>query len=122
MQPEDFRQQVEKFISQSDDAENELQYWPIVKLVRLKIPNCNVCSTGAVLVDLPGVRDSNAAREKVANEYLKDCQTVWVVASIHRAINDKTAKDLLGENFRQQLLMDGHYGNIAFICSKTDVI
>ena len=47
---------------------------------------------------------------------------MWVVSSIHRAIDDKTAKDLLGENFRRQLLMDGQYGSIAFVCTKTDVI
>lgn len=55
-------------------------------------------------------------------QHLKNCTAVWVVSSIHRAIDDKTAKDLLGENFRRQLLMDGQYGNIAFICTKTDVI
>jgi hypothetical protein len=47
---------------------------------------------------------------------------VWIISPIHRAIDDKTAKDLLGENFRRQLLMDGQYGNITFICTKTDDI
>ena len=55
-------------------------------------------------------------------QYLKNCTAVWVVSGIHRAIDDKTAKSLLGENFRRQLLMDGQYGSIAFICSKTDVL
>jgi hypothetical protein len=32
---------------------------------------------------------------------------VFVVAAIKRAVDDKTAKDLLGESFKQQLLMDG---------------
>ena len=67
-QPEEFRQQVEQYIIQSEESAEELQYWPIVKLVRLKIPNCDVCSSGAVLVDLPGVRDFNAARENVTKE------------------------------------------------------
>ena len=31
-------------------------------------------------------------------------------------------QDLLGENFRRQMLMDGQYGSITFICTKTDVI
>ncbi|KAL4234557.1 hypothetical protein ACF0H5_006198 [Mactra antiquata] len=118
---EDFRKQVEKYV-ETQEPVNGGQYWPIVKHVTLKIPNCNVCSTGASLVDLPGVRDSNAARDKIAREYLKNCTAVWVVSSIERAIDDKTAKDLLGENFRRQLLMDGQYGSIAFICTKTDVI
>jgi len=44
------------------------------------------------------------------------------VSSIHRAVNDKTARDLLGEHFRRQLLMDGQYGSVSFICSKTDIL
>ena len=57
-------------------------------------------SAGAVLVDLPGVRDANAARGKVAEGYLKRCGAVWVVADITRAVDNKTAKDLLGQQFR----------------------
>ena len=55
-------------------------------------------------------------------QYLKSCNAVWIVSSIHRAVNDKTARDLLGEHFRRQLLMDGQYGSVSFICSKTDIL
>ena len=51
---------------------------------------------------------------------MKNCNIIWVVADIHRAVDNKTAKDLLGESFRRQLYMDGQYGNVAFICTKTD--
>lgn len=43
-------------------------FWPIVKHVAIRIPQCNVCSSGAVLVDLPGVGDSNAARDRIAKD------------------------------------------------------
>ncbi|WAR13056.1 SLIP-like protein, partial [Mya arenaria] len=119
--PEAFRRQVEKYI-ETQDPVAEGQYWPIVKHVRLRIPKCDVFSSGTALVDLPGVRDSNAARDKIAKDYLKNCTAVLVVSSINRAVYDKVAKDLLGEKFRRQLLMDGQYGNIAFICTKTDVL
>lgn len=39
--------------------------------------------------------------------YLKDGDSIWIVANIKRAVDDKTAKDMLGESFRRQLLMDG---------------
>ena len=39
-----------------------------------------------------------------------------------RAVNDKTAKDLLGEQFRRQMLMDGQYGTLAFVATQSDVI
>lgn len=55
-------------------------------------------------------------------QYLKNCIVVWVVFFIYRVIDDKIVKDFLGENFRRQLLMDGQYGNIVFICIKIDVI
>lgn len=66
-------------------------------------------STGAVIVDLPGIHDSNAARAAVAENYMKQCTGVWVVAPINRAVDDKAAKSLLGESFKRQLKMDGGF-------------
>ncbi|KAL3860607.1 hypothetical protein ACJMK2_010705 [Sinanodonta woodiana] len=118
-QAQKFRKEVERYI-ETQEPQSGGQFWPIVKRVQLRLPNCDVCRTGAVLVDLPGVRDSNAARDKIARDYLKTCSAIWVVSAIHRAIDDKTAQDLLTENFRRQLLMDGQYGSVAFICTKSD--
>ena len=59
-----------------------------------------------------------AARANVAASYLQNCQCLWIVAPIKRAVDDKSAKDLLGENFKRQLLMDGQYGNVSFICTQ----
>jgi hypothetical protein len=68
--------------------------------------------TGCTLVDAPGVRDDNPARDKIVKEYLREADNVWIVANIKRAVNDKTAKNMLGESFRRQLLMDGQYGQV----------
>jgi len=43
-------------------------------------------------VDLPGVRDANAARGAVAEKYMKSCNAVWIVADITRAVDNRTAK------------------------------
>ncbi len=51
-----------------------------------------VLSTGAVVVDLPGVRDANAARGAVAERYMKSCNAMWIVADITRAVDNRTAK------------------------------
>ncbi len=67
-------------------------------------------STGAVIVDLPGVHDANAARAAVAEGYMKQCTGLWSVAPINRAVDDKAAKSLLGESFKRQLKMDGGFG------------
>jgi hypothetical protein len=72
------------------------------------------------LLQRPGVRDANAARAKVSESYLQNCSQIWVVAPIRRAVDDGTAKDLMGEQFKRRLLMDGQYNNVSFICTQTD--
>ncbi|XP_010226318.1 PREDICTED: uncharacterized protein LOC104580508, partial [Tinamus guttatus] len=119
----DFRSKIEKFIDSRTDNLRDMkggEFWPIVKCVKIRVPKADVLKTGAVLVDLPGIRDSNAARDNVAKEYLKNCNAVWVVANINRAVDDKTAKEMLSINLRRQLLMDGQYRRLAFVCTKTD--
>ncbi|KAM0720547.1 hypothetical protein Q7P37_004683 [Cladosporium fusiforme] len=99
----------------------ELEVWPLIKVVRIytKSP---ALATGAVVVDLPGVHDSNAARAAVAESYMKECTGLWIVAPITRAVDDKAAKNLLGTTFKRQLKYDGTYSAVTFICSKTDDI
>ncbi|XP_033012065.1 nuclear GTPase SLIP-GC [Lacerta agilis] len=119
----EFRATIERFIDSRTDNLREMkggEFWPIVKCVRIRLAKAEVLKTGAVLVDLPGVRDANAARDSVAKEYLKNCRAVWVVASITRAVDDKTAKETLSASVRRQLLMDGLYGSLAFVCTKSD--
>jgi hypothetical protein len=76
-----------------------MEYWPLIKVVRI-YTKAAALSTGACLVDLPGVQDSNAARAAVAENYMKSCTGLWIVAPITRAVDDKTAKNLLGNSFR----------------------
>ncbi|KAL9095127.1 MAG: hypothetical protein Q9165_002730 [Trypethelium subeluteriae] len=107
--------------SGKDRREKKMEFWPLIKVVRI-FTTAPVLSTGAVIVDLPGVQDSNAARQAVCEGYIKRCTGLWIVAPIIRAVDNKAAKDLLGESFKRQLKYDGTYGNITFICSKTDDI
>ncbi|OCK74971.1 hypothetical protein K432DRAFT_409418 [Lepidopterella palustris CBS 459.81] len=99
----------------------QMEYWPLIKVVKIYTKSAAL-STGAVIVDLPGVHDSNAARAAVAQGYMKQCTGLWIVAPINRAVDDKAAKSLLGESFKRQLKYDGTYSNVTFICSKTDDI
>ncbi|OHF02935.1 hypothetical protein CORC01_01693 [Colletotrichum orchidophilum] len=98
-----------------------MEFWPLIRVVRI-FTKANALSTGAVIVDLPGVQDSNAARAAVAQNYMKACTGLWIVAPINRAVDDKTAKSLLGDSFKRQLKYDGIYSAVTFICSKTDDI
>ena len=99
----------------------EMEFWPLIKVVRIYV-RAPALSTGAVMVDLPGVHDSNQARAAVAQSYMKQCTGLWICAPINRAVDDKAAKSLLGDTFKRQLKMDGGYNTVTFICSKTDDI
>ncbi|KAI1749431.1 hypothetical protein F4782DRAFT_513171 [Xylaria castorea] len=108
-------------VGQKKRMDSSMEYWPLIKVVRI-FTKANALSTGAVIVDLPGVQDSNAARAAVAANYMKSCTGLWIVAPITRAVDDKTAKSLLGDSFKRQLKYDGTYTAVTFICSKTDDI
>ncbi|KIW97825.1 uncharacterized protein Z519_01409 [Cladophialophora bantiana CBS 173.52] len=99
----------------------EQEYWPLIRVVKLYV-KAPALATGAVIVDLPGVHDSNQARAAVAKDYMKQCTGLLIVAPITRAVDDKSAKTLLGDSFKRQLKMDGGLSSVTFICSKTDDI
>lgn len=54
-----------------------MEFWPLIKIVRI-YTKAECLSTGAVIVDLPGVHDSNAARAAVAQGYMKQCTGEFV--------------------------------------------
>lgn len=104
---------------------SDIAFWPLIKgkyyaskrdivcitadrklVVRIYC-RADALSTGLCIVDLSGIHDSNAARSAVAERYMADCSAVWLVSPIKRAVDDKAAKDLLGQSFRTQLKMDG---------------
>lgn len=133
--PDAFYRQLQRFVDSKEKVakkgkdkapENsrnnfELEYWPLIKVVKIYI-KAQPLSTGAVIVDLPGVHDANAARAAVAQSYMKQCTGLFIVAPITRAVDDKAAKTLLGDTFKRQLKFDGGFSSVTFICSKTDDI
>ncbi|KAK1993933.1 hypothetical protein LX36DRAFT_673500 [Colletotrichum falcatum] len=83
--------------------------WPLIKVVRVMVKAAAPLDRG---------RDCRPAA--VATNYMKDCSGIWIVAPIVRAVDDKSARDLLGGLFRHQLPLDNKYSAISFVCSKTD--
>ncbi|OLN87548.1 hypothetical protein CCHL11_06188, partial [Colletotrichum chlorophyti] len=98
-----------------------MEFWSLIKVVRI-YTEANALPTGAVIVDLPGIQHSNAARAAVAQNYMMACTGPWIFAPITQAVDDKSAKSLLGDPFKRQLEYDGIFSAITFICSKTDDI
>ncbi|KUJ18396.1 uncharacterized protein LY89DRAFT_781452 [Mollisia scopiformis] len=121
----EFSEAVNVYIDSSNkgtDAD-EFVYWPLVRLVKVYIKS-EILKNGLVLVDLPGLGDSNVGRTKVAEGYIKKLRHMWVVADIVRAIDDKVANELMSTSFKRRLLMDGRYHEnfVTFIMTKTDQI
>ncbi|KAJ3049668.1 hypothetical protein HK097_009361 [Rhizophlyctis rosea] len=79
-----------------------------------------VLSPGIVLVDLPGGGDANPARAAIAEGYLQKADKVFVVARIHRAVNQKMADDYLTSAVRHELTMGGRSKSVAYICTAID--
>lgn len=122
-----FYQILQRFVDSTENNQNQggnnhkMALWPLIKLVRIHV-KAPVLSTGAVLVDLPGLLDTNSARGSVAKSYIQKCSALWVVAPITRAVDDGTASSLLGDTFKRQMQLDGGFGCITFVCSKSDEI
>lgn len=126
--PEQFSSQLATFLdstgqiqSLSENFEDEPQIWPLVRVVKV-FARKTLLSSGAVLVDLPGVQDSNVGRASVARNFLKNCNFFWIVTNIQRAVDDKTAQDLLSDSLKRQLQLDGKLNRVCCICTKTDDI
>ncbi|KAK1995640.1 hypothetical protein LX36DRAFT_713021 [Colletotrichum falcatum] len=115
----EIREQLEPFIDSKDKDDDTASHWPLVKVVRI-FTRAPVLSNGLIIVDLAGHQDWDAARAAVASKYLKACSGIWIVAPINRAVDNKTAKDLMSTSIKRQIKLDGSYSALTIICSKTD--
>lgn len=89
-----FTEEISKYISSLDNCEEgepQTALWPLIREVHIRC-HADVLSSGAVLVDLPGIADANAARNNIAQGYLKHAQRIFIVAPITRAVDDGTAQ------------------------------
>lgn len=118
---QDLYEDLQKYIDSKEKKSAQMEYWPLIKVVRIYC-KASALSTGTILVDLPGVQDSNAARAAVAENYIKMCNGLWITAGIDRAISNKAAQELLGNSFKRQMKYDGAFSGATFICTKSDDI
>nr|XP_055076832.1 nuclear GTPase SLIP-GC-like isoform X2 [Misgurnus anguillicaudatus] len=96
-------------------------FWPLVKSVKIKIPNFRELLEHIVLIDLPGSGDCNKIRDDLWRSKLRDCSSVWVVSAISRATTDKGPWEML-KHCIEELGPGGECKSINFICTMTDDI
>ncbi|XP_072530448.1 nuclear GTPase SLIP-GC isoform X1 [Salminus brasiliensis] len=106
---------------QHDDSSPGECYWPVVKSVTIKVPNCKDFLEHVLLVDLPGTGDYNKSRDQMWRSKLRDCSTVWIVSEINRAASDKDAWETVSSSITD-MAQGGECSSLSFVCTKTDDI
>ncbi|KAK6536064.1 hypothetical protein TWF281_000310 [Arthrobotrys megalospora] len=92
--------------------------WPLIKVMKIYL-NADILQSDAVLVDLPGLKDHNAARAAVAQTYMAKANEVIIVSRLTRALTDDTTAALAEMGFTKQLQFDGRK-RITIVCSFCD--
>ncbi|XP_028979224.2 nuclear GTPase SLIP-GC isoform X2 [Esox lucius] len=108
-------------LSDSNSDTFERMYWPLVKCLTVKVPNCKDLLEHVVLVDLPGNGDCNKSRDTMWKSFVGNCSVVWIVSDISRAISEKESWEILDSTV-SLIGPGGECRSISFICTKTDDI
>ncbi|KAI0043416.1 hypothetical protein FA95DRAFT_1546454 [Auriscalpium vulgare] len=101
-----------------EEEDGDGMFYPLVDGVEIRC-NARALSTGAVLMDLPGLMDADAARSAVARRRLGEADHIFIVAPIKRAVDDHLAKTLLSNQVKKQIKRYSGHG-ITFIATHTD--
>ncbi|KAK6509064.1 hypothetical protein TWF481_003828 [Arthrobotrys musiformis] len=116
----EFIEQVHEMIAnRGDDDDTEPQLWPLIKIMRIHL-DAEVLNGDAILVDLPGLKDDNAARAAVAQSYLAKANEIIIVSRLTRALTDETTAGLAEMGYTKQLQFDGRK-RITIVCSFCDI-
>lgn len=99
-EPQRFTNELSHYLDPQDDSSIG-SYWPLIRKINIRFPSLVLGSSGAVLVDLPGTADSNAARCKIAADYLRVATRFFVVSPITRAVSSKVARGQFSRNHIQ---------------------
>ncbi|KAI0803895.1 hypothetical protein GGR55DRAFT_699812 [Xylaria sp. FL0064] len=99
----------------SDTSSEGAPLWPWIKKIIVYL-NAHILSKGLILVDLPGLRDLNAARRNITERYLLQCHEIFVVAAEGRATTDEGVRSVI------ELAKNARLSNVGIICTKSDEI
>ncbi|KAK6859171.1 hypothetical protein PG995_005024 [Apiospora arundinis] len=89
--------------------------WPYIKKISVYL-QAQILSKGLVLVDLPGLRDLNAARRHITERYLLECDEIFAVCIAGRAITDEGVMNVI------ELAKKAKLSHVGIVCTKSDDI
>ncbi|KAK0644136.1 hypothetical protein B0T16DRAFT_438330 [Cercophora newfieldiana] len=99
--------------SETDSSQAAL--WPYIRKISVSL-NAHILSKGLVLVDLPGLRDLNSARRNITERYILECDEIFAVCFIGRAITDAGVASVF------ELARQAKLSNVGIICTRSDDI
>ncbi|CAI6334688.1 unnamed protein product [Periconia digitata] len=97
----------------SPESRHQSHPWPLIKKITVHL-NSFILSKDLVIADLPGLRDSNLARQNITERYIRVCHQILVVARIDRAITDQSIRDIF------DLARRANLSNIGIVCTRSD--
>ncbi|KAM4064519.1 dynamin family protein [Hirsutella rhossiliensis] len=97
--------------------------WPLVEKVEIFV-EADLLRGGIALVDLPGEMDALDARSQVARRYYNKLDSLMVVTPGDRAIDNKTAMEIIRDDQIMDMEADGmiHENGLCVVVSKVDLM
>ncbi|KAH9883404.1 hypothetical protein F4778DRAFT_801988 [Xylariomycetidae sp. FL2044] len=92
----------------------EQPLWPFIKKISVFLKS-HILSRGLVLVDLPGLRDLNSARQNITERYLLHCDEIFVIAKVARATSDAGVMAVFELTKHVKLF------NVNIVCTNSDI-
>ncbi|CAH0050893.1 unnamed protein product [Clonostachys solani] len=89
--------------------------WPFIKTIKVFL-NAHALRQGLVLVDLPGLRDLNSARRCITERYILECNEIFVICNIGRAVTDEGVLHVFNLAQRARLR------NVGIVCTRSEDI
>lgn len=103
---------LDPFVTEAVDND-EASPWPLVKQVTIGVRGSRMLES-CVLVDMPGISDTNQVRVDATQQFLTQCDHLVVVARVGRVIDDPAVSSLL------QRYGKAMAGNITIVSTMSD--
>ena len=88
-------------------------HWPFIRKLRVHL-KAHILSKGLIIADLPGLRDLNSARKAITERYVRQCNQIFVVARIDRAITDESVKEIF------ELARNINLSRVDVVCTRSE--
>lgn len=102
-------------LSSEPNDSPQFSVWPYVRKINVYLKS-HVLSKGLILVDLPGLRDLNSARQQITQDYLWRCDEIFAICDIKRTVTHVGVKTVF------DLAQQARVQRVGVICTNSDVI